>query len=84
MKKDIEPFTCIEGAFVITSAKGVDRQVDLYEREGKLFAKQCGGFIRLMNDGKTSIASVSWRGINGCGFSTRPSVWMQVEISDEA
>jgi hypothetical protein len=45
-----------EGDVAVIVAGGVFKQVDLYSRDGYLFAKFGGGFIRLMQDGSTSKA----------------------------
>lgn len=52
-------FHIIEGAQAIVFAKpGIYRQVPLYERAGKLFAKHGAGFIKIMTHGGTSHPNV--------------------------
>jgi hypothetical protein len=45
-----------EGDACIVVSNGVYQQTDVYERDGYLFAKVGGGFIRLMADGSTTKA----------------------------
>lgn len=45
-----------EGDCAIVSEGGVFKQVDVYERNGVLYAKTSGGFVRLYADGSTSKA----------------------------
>lgn len=47
-------FRKIEGDTAIVSSGGVYRQCDLYDWDGKLFAKAGGGFVRLKSNGSTS------------------------------
>ena len=47
-------FQCVEGDVAIVSENGVYKQCDLFMRNGYLFAKVSGGFVRLMADGSTS------------------------------
>ena len=47
-------FKQIEGDAAILVENGVYKQVDLYSRDGYLFAKIGSGFVRLMADGSTS------------------------------
>lgn len=60
-------FQQVEGEAAILVENGVYRQCDLYSRDGYLFAKAGGGFVRLMVDGSTSKARarldfMSWSG----------------------
>lgn len=43
-----------EGDVAILSMGGVYKQVEVYTRDGYLYAKANGGFVRLMADGATS------------------------------
>lgn len=52
-------FKKVEGDAAILSSNGVFKQVDLYTRDGYVFAAYAGGFIRIMSDGSTSKAGVS-------------------------
>lgn len=82
--KGVDPFGKVEGAFVITIERGVYRQVDLYERKGKAFAKQKGGFISIMDGGKTSVPSVAWKDIGNADLILKPKGWYgQVEVKNE-
>jgi hypothetical protein len=46
-------FKQVEGEAAIIISNGVYRQCDLYTRDGYLYAKISGGFVRLMADGAT-------------------------------
>jgi hypothetical protein len=54
-------FKEIEGEGAIIQEGGVFRQVPLFERDGYIFAKLNGGFVRLMADGSTSKAGGLYR-----------------------
>lgn len=60
----MELFTVIEGAQAILIQKGVWRQVPLYERAGRIFAKWGQGYISLRKDGVTTGPSVRWEAID--------------------
>lgn len=47
-------FKHLEGETAIVVESGVFKQADLYVRDGGLFAKTGGGFVRLCVDGSTS------------------------------
>lgn len=49
-------FKQVEGDSVVVVESGVFKQTDLYTRNGFLFAKSGGGFVRLYADGSTSKA----------------------------
>ena len=49
-------FKQIEGENAIIVESGVFKQADLYVRDGYLYAKTGGGFVRLYADGSTSKA----------------------------
>jgi len=51
-------FKDIEGDGAVIVEKGVFKQVGLATRDGYLYAKAKGGYVRLMQDGSTSQASV--------------------------
>jgi hypothetical protein len=61
-------FQKIEGeAAVLSRSGGLYQQVDLYTRNGLLYAKVAGGFVKLMYDGSTSsskirIDTLAWDG----------------------
>lgn len=52
-------FKKAEGECAVLQSKGVFKQVDVYTRDGGLFAAYGGGFIRIMSDGTTSKQGVS-------------------------
>lgn len=49
-------FKHMEGEAAVVVERGVFKQVDVYERDGVLYAKTGGGFVRLMVDGSTTKA----------------------------
>jgi hypothetical protein len=49
-------FKQVEGENAIVVEGGVFKQADLYTRDGYLYAKAAGGFVRLYADGSTSKA----------------------------
>lgn len=51
-------FKDIEGEGAIVVVGGVHKQVTLATRNGYLFAKVAGGYVRLMEDGSTSKAGL--------------------------
>lgn len=51
-------FKQVEGEAAILVNNGVFSQVDLYSRDGYLFAKHGSGFVRLYADGSTSKAKL--------------------------
>lgn len=58
-------FTIVEDAHVILYAKGVYRQVKVFERDGKYHAAQGSGFIRLHRGGVTSVPAIRWQETHG-------------------
>lgn len=60
-------FQEIEGEAAVLVENGVYKQVPLFARDGYLYAKVSGGFVRLMADGSTTRARMrldfmSWTG----------------------
>jgi hypothetical protein len=60
-------FKEVEGEACVIVENGVFKQVPIYLRDGYLYAKTNGGFVRLMADGSTSRAKqrlefMSWNG----------------------
>jgi hypothetical protein len=49
----------------ILQKNGVFMQSDLYRRGEGVYAKQGSGFIRLRNNGETSVNNVRWLDIEG-------------------
>lgn len=56
----MEFFTIITDAQAILHSRGVYRQVPLYARGEKVYAKYGGGFVRLSTGGSTSAMNVRW------------------------
>lgn len=60
-------FQEVEGEAAILVENGVFKQVPVYTRDGYIFAKVAGGFVRLMADGSTTkhrmrLDFMSWEG----------------------
>ncbi len=60
-------FKEVEGEAAVLVENGVFKQVPIYSRDGYLFAKVAGGFVRLMHDGSTTKSKMrldfmSWEG----------------------
>lgn len=60
-------FQQVEGEAVVLVDSGVYKQVDIYTRDGYLYAKIGGGFVRLNRDGSTTkhrmrIDTMTWTG----------------------
>lgn len=51
-------FKEIEGEAAILVENGVYKQVPVYSRDGYIYAKVSGGFVRLMADGATTKAKM--------------------------
>lgn len=49
-------FKQVDGESAVVVESGVYKQTDLYSRDGYLYAKAGGGFVRLYADGSTSKA----------------------------
>lgn len=49
-------FKQVEGEAAVLVENGVYKQCDVFTRDGYLYAKVSGGFVRLMADGSTSKA----------------------------
>ena len=52
-------FKQVEGEAAVLVESGVYKQCDVFTRDGYLYAKVGGGFVRLMADGSTSKARCS-------------------------
>lgn len=63
-------FEIIHASTVILRQKTVYKQVLGYKRNGQIYAKACGGFIRLNRTGGTSHPDVKWEEIDGIDCCT--------------
>lgn len=85
-------FKEIEGEAAILVENGVYKQVPLYVRDGYLYAKVGGGFVRLMADGATTKSKLrldfmSWNGPlhrDGLGRLCSPDVKGSKSLGHEA
>jgi hypothetical protein len=57
-------FTPIPEGQAIIHSRGVYRQVPIFERAGQIYAKQGGGFVRLICGGATSSTNIRWAEID--------------------
>lgn len=60
-------FKQVEGEAAVVVINGVYRQCDVFERDGYLYARAGGGFVRLFADGSTTkpkmrLDTISWTG----------------------
>jgi hypothetical protein len=53
-------FKPLDGDMALLLQGGVFKPAELHERDGKLFARAAGGFVRLYKDGRTSKTGVSF------------------------
>jgi hypothetical protein len=53
-------FEVIEDSIVIIRQKTIYKQVKAYDRNGDIYAKACGGFVRLAVSGGTSHPDIKW------------------------
>lgn len=58
-------FHVVDGAQAILHSKGVFRQTAVFHREGRIYAKWGGGYVRLGAANSTSVPHVSWRALDG-------------------
>jgi hypothetical protein len=58
-------FHVIDGAQAVLCSRGVYRQVPLFRREDRIYAKWGAGFVRLGSGSGTSVPHVSRRSIDG-------------------
>lgn len=75
-------FTAVEDGQAIIHSKGVYRQVPIYVRADKVYAKYGGGFVRLAQGGATSAPNVRWAEIDpglGAYHETKGQVLFQPE-----
>ena len=70
-------FTAISEGQGIIHARGVYRQVALFERKGCVYAKHGGGYVRLIQGGSTGYQAVKM-GRRYLGFELKP------EYADQA
>lgn len=60
-------------AVIRNTKNGVFKQAKLYERGGEIYAAFSGGFIRLMNEGRTSHPNVKWDDIE-VNYEVKPGI----------
>ena len=56
----MEYFTVIPEGQAIMVSRGVYRQVPVYARGGKVYARHGGGYVRLIQGGATSAPNIRW------------------------
>lgn len=57
-------FTAIPEGQAITHINGVYRQIPIFERGGKIYARHGAGYVRLFQGGQTSAPNVRWSDID--------------------
>lgn len=60
----MEYFTVIPEGQAIMVSRGVYRQVPVYVRGGKVYARHGGGYVRLIQGGATSAPNIRWAEID--------------------
>lgn len=68
---EMDLFSVVEDARVITVEKGVYKQVPLYTRNGGLYAEHRTGFARLIVDGATSVPNLKWDAVEGVNLGNQ-------------
>lgn len=63
-------FKQLEGDIITLRQKGVFKQTDLYARGKELFARHGSGFVRIYENGSTSVAGLLWDGLQTERFTT--------------
>lgn len=58
-------FKIIPGGIAVLNNRGVFKQVDLYEREGRIYAQWGTGYIGLRSEQGTTIPNVRWEYVEG-------------------
>ena len=53
-------FTIIPEGQAIMVSRGVYRQVPVYARGGKVYARHGGGYVRLIQGGSTTAPNIRW------------------------
>lgn len=78
-------FQQLEGDAAVLVSKGVYKQVPLYSRDGVIYAKANGGFIKLNLDGSTSKADhrLDTLAIEAALFKGKFG-WLRIDKSDGA
>ena len=56
----MEYFTVIPEGHAIVVTRGVYRQVPVYARGEKIYARNGGGYVRLIQGGSTSAPNIRW------------------------
>lgn len=57
-------FSIVPEAAAIITRGGVYRQVQVYQRAGRLYAKYGAGFVRLIQGGSTSSPNIKWAALD--------------------
>jgi hypothetical protein len=80
-------FTKIDGEAVVLVSRGVYKHVDLYSRDGFLFAAYAGGYVRLHDGGGTSKDKLRWdfisleeRAVSRMGYLCLPGAFRVLEV----
>lgn len=63
-------FKHLEGDIITLRQKGLFKPADLYARGKELFARHGSGFVRLYENGSTSVAGLLWDGLETEKFTT--------------
>lgn len=85
-------FKQVEGEAAVLVDNGVYKQADIYTRDGYLYAKAAGGFVRLNSDGSTTkhrmrLDTLTWTAqlnVDRLGRLCEPAVEHSVRIAPSA
>lgn len=64
-------FQRVEDGFAVLLKSGVYRQVELLHRGDFLYAAHGGGFVKLLQNGHTTVPGILWDEIAGVDTDTR-------------
>ena len=65
-------FEIIHGSVVILRQKTVYKETMAYHRSGDVYAKACGGFVRLGINGGTTHPDIKWEEMEGVNGIKKP------------
>jgi hypothetical protein len=74
-------FHRIEGAKAILRSKGVFKQVDVFQRDGRIYAQHGTGYVGLKSDeGATTAPRLFWEHLEGVDYAV--GKWYNLMIAD--
>jgi len=67
-------FQLIHGSTVILRQKTIYKQAQAYFRDGEIYAKAAGGYVKLKNTGGSSHPDISWLEMDGVKGKKKPKI----------